>query len=263
MLITLTTDFGLGGRYVAQMKGVLYRKAPGVTVVDLSHAIPPQDVAAGARFLEQSTTNFPAGTVHLAVIDPGVGSDREIVAVHAHGQFYVGPDNGLFGWTQSELTEAVAIDLPRLNLKKVSNTFHGRDIMAPVAAWLAKGAKLTDLGEPRQELVRLPESEPPVATEGGLEGRVVEVDHYGNLITNVEAAMLGDAPCDERLRIALGEHETFGLWRTYADQPPQTLLALVGSTGHVELAITGGSAATMLGAGVGEAVRIDWDKSLS
>lgn len=258
MLITLTTDFGLGGRYVAQMKGVLYREAPGVTVVDLSHSIPPQDLAAGARFLEQSTTGFPAGTVHLTVIDPGVGSEREIVAVHAHGQVYVGPDNGLFGWIDGQLTEAVAIDLPRLNLKSISNTFHGRDIMAPVAAWLAKGAELTDLGEPHRRLVKLPQSEPPIATDCRLEGRVVEVDHYGNLITNVRPDDLGDAPRDERLRITLGEHQTFGLWRTYADQPPQTLLALVGSTGCLELAITNGSAAEMLGGRVGDPVVLDW-----
>lgn len=258
MLITLTTDFGTGGRYVAEMKGVLYRQAPGVTVVDLSHEIPPQDLAAGARFLEQSTTGFPAGTVHLAVIDPGVGTDREIVAVHAHGQFYLGPDNGLFGWTKGGLTEAVAIDLARLDLKAVSHTFHGRDIMAPAAAWLARGAKLTDLGEPLDEFVKLPEVEQPIATGEHLEGRVVEVDHYGNLITNVPIETLADAPHGDRLRITLGDHETYGLWQTYGDQPPNTLLALVGSTGHIELAITNGNAAKMLFAGVGSAVHFDW-----
>ncbi len=257
-LITLTTDFGTGGRYVPQMKGVLYRRAPGVAVVDLSHEVPPQDIAAGARFLEQSTTGFPAGTVHLAVIDPGVGTDREIVAVHAHGQFYVGPDNGLFGWLHGVLVEAVTLDLARLNLDAVSNTFHGRDIMAPAAAWLAKGAQLSDLGDPRDGLVRLPDDDGPTIHEQRIEGRIVEVDHYGNLITNVPAEALADAPHGDRLRITLGDHETFGLWQTYGEQPAGTLIALIGSTGHVELAITNDNAARMLFAGVGGAVTFDW-----
>lgn len=261
MLITLTTDFGTGGRYVAQMKGELYRRAPGVTVVDLSHEIPPQDIAAAARLLEHGTPGFPAGTVHLAVIDPGVGTDREIVAVGAHNQIYVGPDNGLFGWIRGRLVEGVKIDLASLDLKSISPTFHGRDIMAPAAAWLAKGAALSDLGEPLESLIALPANEAPIVSDSRIEGRVVEVDHYGNLITNIRADTLIDVPHGDQLRITLGDHETYGLWQTYAEQPPQTLIALVGSTRYVELAIVNGSAAAMLFAGVGSAVCLDWKPS--
>lgn len=261
MLITLTTDFGLGGRYVAQLKGVLYSEAPGVTIVDLSHTVPPQDIAAAARLLEQGTPRFPVGTVHLAVVDPGVGTDRPIVAIEAADQFYLGPDNGLFGWLDGWTDQVVALDLDRFNADCAAMTFHGRDLMAPAAALLAKGADLSEIGPRHDGLVTLPGVQEPAKGETCLTGEVVEVDHYGNLITNVRPEDLGYAPRDERLRIALGEHETFGLWRTYADQPPQTLLALVGSTGHVELAITGGSAAEMLGAHVGDTVRLDWGQS--
>lgn len=263
MLVTLTTDFGTGGRYVAEMKGVLYSQAPGVTVVDLSHEVPPQDIAAGARLLEFGTTRFPDGTVHLAVVDPGVGTDRAIVAIRASGQFYLGPDNGLFGWLTNSADAIVALDLERFDHNNASTTFHGRDLMAPAAALLAKGTALSELGPPRQELVLLPSTPEPIKSDQEMTGQVVEIDHYGNLITNLRPVMLSGAPLDERLRITLGVHETFGLWRTYAQQPPQTLVALVGSTGFIELAVVNGSAARMLRAGVGDAVRLSWGEASS
>lgn len=258
MLITLTTDFGTGGRYVAELKGVLYSEAPGVAVVDLSHEIPPQDIAAAARLLEHGTSRFPDGTVHLAVVDPGVGTSRPIVAIQFQDQYYLGPDNGLLGWLADSATQVVSLDLEKFNADAASMTFHGRDLMAPAAALLAKGAALSELGPPHGQLVALPTPPEPTESEGGLRGEVVEIDHYGNLITNLRPNQLGDAPLDDRLRIATGEHETFGLWRTYAQQPPQTLLALVGSTGFIELAIVNGSAAEMLRASVSDTVRLSW-----
>lgn len=257
-IVTLTTDFGAGGRYVAQMKGVLYSQAPAATVIDLSHGVPPQDVRAGARLLEEVTPWWPEGTVHLAVIDPGVGTERAIVAVEALGQRFVGPDNGLFGWLADRVDSVVALSRERLSVAGDSCTFHGRDLMAPAAAALATGTPPAELGTPHGELLRLEPDGEPVTEGDRITGRVVEVDHYGNLITNVPAESLGDAPRDERLRITLGEHETFGLWRTYGEQPPQTLVALVGSGGLVELAIVNGSAAQMLAAHVGDAVSLDW-----
>lgn len=258
MLITLTTDFGTGGRYLAEMKGVLYRDAPGVTVVDLSHEIPPQDIAAAARLLQYGTAGYPAGTVHLAVVDPGVGTSRPIVAIEAAGQRYLGPDNGLFGWLAETTDEVVRLDLQKFNADAASMTFHGRDLMAPAAAMLARGCALSDLGSPHDQLVTLTPTPAPEHLDDKLLGQIVEVDHYGNLITNLRPVMLGDAPLDDRLRITLGVHETFGLWRTYAQQPPQTLVALVGSTGFLELAIVNGSAGQMLRAGVGDTVRLSW-----
>lgn len=257
-IITLTTDFRAGGRYVAQMKGVLYARAPGVTVVDLSHEIPPQDIAAAARLLKDAAPCWPAGTTHLAVVDPGVGTERPIVAIDALGQRFVGPDNGLFGWLNGQLDTAVSIDPRRIEPAGASATFQGRDLMAPAAARLALGAAVSELGEPHGELVATPRPDAPTLFESRIEGEVVEVDRYGNLITNVPVEALDDAPRGDRLRVTLGEHETFGLWRTYGENPPGTLVALVGSTGLVELAIVNGDAATMLRATVGDGVTFDW-----
>ncbi|MEQ8846219.1 SAM-dependent chlorinase/fluorinase [Botrimarina sp.] len=261
MLITLTTDFGPGGRYVAQMKGVLYARAPGATVVDLSHDVAPQDVAGAARLLEAVAPYWPQRTVHLVVVDPGVGTDRPIVAVEALGQRFVGPDNGLFGWLNDAVDRAVAVDPLRVELAGDSSTFHGRDLMAPVAARLAQGADLHEFGKACESLAELATTAAVAVRdrEGLVAGEVTEVDRYGNLITCVPESALADAPRDGRLRITLGEHETFGLWRAYGEHPPGTLVALVGSGGHAELAIVNGDAAAMLGARVGDTVRFEWE----
>ncbi|MEO0531659.1 MAG: SAM-dependent chlorinase/fluorinase [Planctomycetota bacterium] len=257
-IVTLKTDFGPSGRYVAQMKGVLYQQAAGVTVVDLSHDIPPQDVAAAATLLEQAAPYWPRKTVHLAVVDPGVGTERAILAIDALGQRFVGPDNGLFGWLKGRLNRMVTLQPERLKAAGSSHTFHGRDLMAPAAARLTTGADLSELGDPQSDLITLPRPDAPDAFESRVEGVVAEVDHYGNLITNVPIEALEDAPHGDRLHITLGEHETFGLWQTYGEQRPQTLIALVGSGGMVELAIVNGSAAAMLAASVGDAVIMNW-----
>jgi hypothetical protein len=258
MLVTLTTDFGASGRYVAQLKGVLYSRAPGVTVVDLSHGIAPQDIAAAARLLEAAATYWPAWTVHLAVVDPGVGTDRAIVAIEALGQRFVGPDNGLFGWLVGRVEGCVALSRERLALAGDSSTFHGRDLMAPAVAMLLKGSPLSELGTPHPALRTLPDGVAPQVDSEQIEGHIVEIDRYGNLITDIYQRLLGDAPRDERLRVLIGEHETYGLWRTYGEHPPQTLFALVGSDGFVEVALVNGSAAEMLLARVGDTVRLDW-----
>lgn len=257
-IITLTTDFGAGSHYVAQMKGVLLCEAPTATLVDLSHDIGPQNIGEAARLLEHGTPRFPKGTVHLAVVDPGVGTDRPIVAIDAGTQRYVGPDNGLFGWIGNWADAAVVVDAERLGGKTPSATFHGRDIMAPVAARLALGAELTDFGEEHEILASLPRTIEPKKNGQSIAGRIVEVDRFGNLISNVPAGMLSKAPRDSRLRIACGEHETFGLQYTYGDHPPQTLVALVGSGGMLELAIVNGNAAEMLAATEGDDLLIDW-----
>lgn len=259
-IITLTTDFGAGSRYVAQLKGVLMsRAAAEVSLVDLSHAIAPQDIASAARLLADSSHWYPVGTVHLAVVDPGVGTDRPIVAVESKGQRYVAPDNGLLGWIDPiEIDQMVEVESDKFLPAGNSSTFHGRDRMAPAAALLASGAKLSDLGKPHTRLQQVKTMPEPVQKSDRIEGQVVEVDNYGNLITNISAEMLASIPHDESLVVACGEHKTFGLWRTYADQPAQTLIALIGSTTMLELAITNGNAAEMLDAKAGATVEVTW-----
>ena len=264
MIITLTTDFGAGSRYVAQMKGVLLSRAPRATLVDLSHNVRPQDIRAASRLLQESVDCFPEETVHLAVVDPGVGTEREIAVVRAHDQWFVGPDNGLFGWTMDNdpKAEAVALDVSKIDPAGLSSTFHGRDLMAPAAAMLAQGAALADLGSEPLDLVRLPPEPLPTVEHGDgrsvIRGRIAEIDAYGNLITNIDETLLNETPHGDALRIVCGEHETFGVWRTYAEQPPQTLIALFGSTNKLELAIVNGNAAKMLGAVEGETVTLEW-----
>lgn len=258
-IITLTTDFGAYSRYVAQLKGVLLSRAPKATLVDLSHAIQPQDIATAARLLADSSGWYPAGTVHLAVVDPGVGTDRPIVVVETKGQRFVAPDNGLLGWIErSEIDQMVELESDKLSPAGDSNTFHGRDLMAPAAALLASGARVSDLGQPSNRLEQLKAMSEPLQEANRIEGEVAEVDTYGNLITNISAELLNELPRDETLTVHCGEHKTFGLWETYADQPAQTLIALIGSTTMLELAITNGNAAEMLDAKVGETVQVTW-----
>ena len=161
------------------MKGVLLSLCPEAKLVDLSHEIPPQDIGAGAKLLREAAPYYREGTVHLAVIDPGVGTERAIVAIDALGQRFIGPDNGLFGWLKNESPQMVTLDPAKIGVTASSNTFHGRDLMAPAAARLATGAALLELGSETDSLVLLMEAPQPVFGEKRIEGCVVEVDHYG------------------------------------------------------------------------------------
>jgi S-adenosylmethionine hydrolase len=256
--ITLTTDFG-GGPYVAAMKGVIYSIAPDAHVVDITHAIRPQDIRAGALVLEQSTPWFPAGSIHVAVIDPGVGSERKVVYAEIAGQQYVAPDNGLLSRlaARQKPSRIIAVEEPEFWLPQVSATFHGRDIMAPVAARLSRGLAPERLGRPLDNLISLTWPE-VVILPRSIRGSVESIDSFGNLITDITEAMLADVPRDEAVRITCDEHETLGIFRTYSDQPPATLVALVGSGGRLELAIVDENAAAMLGVRTGTAVTVSW-----
>jgi len=259
-IITLTTDFGTGSPYVAAMKGVILSINPDAHLVDITHAVPPQDVRQGALVLEDVCPRFPRGTIHVAVVDPGVGSDRRIAATRLGEQIFVAPDNGLLSRLALRTPPSTIRNLtkPEYWLPQVSNTFHGRDIMAPVAARLSLGLALELLGDPLTELVSLPWVEVRVSA-GKIEGVVESIDSFGNLITNIAAANLEKVPHGEdQVRILCDEHETYGIFRTYADQPAMTLIALVGSSGKLELAIVGESAAMMLGVRVGTPVTVSW-----
>jgi S-adenosylmethionine hydrolase len=259
-LITLMTDFGNGSPYVAAMKGVIYSLNPAANVVDLSHAIPPQDVRAGAWTWAEITPYFPRGSIHVGVVDPGVGTSRKLVCAVIDGSTYLAPDNGLPDRLarRTAPTTIVALAEPEYWLPQVSNTFHGRDILAPVAARLSLGLSVDLLGPTLDRLVEL--SWPEVSVmPGKIQGTVRTIDSFGNLITDVSADKLTDVPTDpERVRIRCDEHETHGLFKTYGEQPPMTLVALVGSGGFLELAIVDENASLMLGIRAGTPVTVEW-----
>jgi len=259
-IITLTTDFGSGSHYAAAMKGVILSIHPAVTVVDLTHDVPPQDIRRAAILLDNATEWFPPETIHVAVVDPGVGSDRAIVYARIGLQQYVAPDNGLLSRlaARTKPDKLIRLAEPSYWLEKVSTTFHGRDIMAPVAARLALGLAPERLGPP---LESLPALEWPEAhqTAARIDGAVIDIDSFGNLITNVTADMIGPRPTDRRVCIVCNIYETWGIYSAYAQSPQGTLIALIGSAGRLELALSGDNAAKRLGIAVGTPVSLVWE----
>lgn len=253
-IVTLTTDFGLADGYVGTMQGVILSIAPGTPLVDLSHHVPAQDIPAGAFVLYQAVPFFPPDTIHVVVVDPGVGSQRRALAVRTSQGVLVGPDNGVLSYALAgaEVHEAVSLTNPAYQLPIVSSTFHGRDIFAPAAAHLARGVPLAELGPRAINLVRLPLPAPQATPEGDLEAHVMHVDHFGNLILDVTA---GDVSGEVTLELA--GYRIEGIGRTFADVAPGQPLAYVGSTRHhLEIAIREGNAAQEMGVVVGEAVRV-------
>lgn len=255
MWISFTTDYGRLDGFVAACHGAIAKVAPAARVIDITHEIPPGDVARGAVVLAQTVGDLPTG-VHLAVVDPGVGTARRPIAVRAPGGLLVGPDNGLLIGAAEALggvAEAVALENPAWFAARVTRTFHGRDIFAPVAARLAAGAPLADAG-PRldpAELLRLPE--PVVAAgEGWLEAEVLSVDRFGNVQLAADAAAL-PAAVGARVRVH-GEPAVVG--ETFADAPPGGLVLLVDSAGRVAVAANGAPADVALGLRPGDVVRV-------
>jgi S-adenosylmethionine hydrolase len=253
-IITLTTDFGLADGYVGVMKGVIAARAPGARLIDLSHAIAPQDVRGAAALLHRAIPYFPAGTIHLAVIDPGVGSTRHPIIVTTPDAIFVGPDNGLFSAALAQGgAQTWRLDRPQFWLPQVSATFHGRDIFAPVAAHLANGVPAAELGSPLPHPVRLPPPpEPELKPDGRLSGRITHADHFGNLISDIPAAWVADG----RWACRIGGEQIVGLSRSYADAPPGQLLMLISSDGFLEIAVRDGSARTRADLDVGAALEL-------
>ena len=260
-LITLTTDFGEESPYVAAMKGVILGINPAARLVDLTHQVPPQDVRYAAFFLAGSVPYYPAGTLHVVVVDPGVGSERAVLHVEAEGQRLLVPDNGC--WTSllkpvSPAPRVIRVAEPRYWRQPVSATFHGRDIFAPVAGHLSRGVAPADLGPIMTEWVRLPEPPAPRPGMNSLTGEVVFVDHFGNLITNIPAENLQPPRV---LMVGKQSFRTGFRWvRTYAEADPGRLVALASSNGMLEVAVAQGSAARKLKAGVGTPVTVGWDR---
>jgi S-adenosylmethionine hydrolase len=246
-LITLLTDFGTADSYVAEVKAALLRVAPDATLVDISHAVPPGDIRSAAYLLGRSWPLFPPGSVHLAVVDPGVGTERDALAVATGGHRFVGPDNGILSWPlRSGEVEVVALPVPA----SASPTFHGRDLFGPAAAALACGTPLARLGEPFPGTPRLLAYTAPHYEGKSVVGEVVYVDRFGTLVTNLTTEFVPAYAVLEVEGLDIGP-----LRRTYGDVPTGGLLAYVGSAGAVEIAVRDGSAARRLGMGVGSRIR--------
>jgi S-adenosyl-L-methionine hydrolase (adenosine-forming) len=258
--IVMLTDFGTADGYPGVMRGVVLRIAPAAPLADLSHDIPPQDVAAGAWVLGTAWRYFPRETVFLCVVDPGVGSDRRAVAVRAGDHYYVGPDNGLLSYVLTEVPadEAVILDNPAFHLPQPSTTFHGRDIFAPVAAHLALGVVLAAVGSPIgvESLVRL--ALPVPKREGTVWiGHVVHVDRFGNLITDFDGALAAALLAEPGVVVRIGGLNIVERAATFAAGPQGAPLLVPDSSGHVAIAVRNGSAASLLNAGRGDLVHVE------
>jgi S-adenosylmethionine hydrolase len=263
-IVTLMTDFGLKDGNVGVMKGVIWSIAPQVQIADLSHLVSPQNIPEAALLLVRSAPYFPPGTVHVVVVDPGVGTSRLPVAVQigkpGSEQYYVGPDNGtLTLWLEraeqnSESVRAARLDQPRYWLPEVSHVFHGRDIFAPSAAHLAAGVPLEELGTPLAELVRL-DLPRPQQTPTGWRGQIIHTDHFGNLASNIRVEHVGER---RDMEVRVGGQVIRGRVNTFGEQPPGALVALYGSTGNLIVSVVNGSAAQALGAKVGDPIEVVW-----
>lgn len=252
-IVTLTSDFGISDEYVGALKGVLLSYLDSLTIIDISHAIPPQDILHASMVLAHSVPFFPRGTVHLAVVDPGVGSDRRIVAISAGEQLLVGPDNGLFTpFLRDDSSLVYHVTNDGLFRNPVSPTFHGRDIMAPVAAQLAGGMDVSLVGVrvPRESCIRMRESTSRRIGDSII-GQVVARDHFGNLRTNITEQEVRNLPGSEGVSLCAGELQIDGLNSVYAERQSGELIALIDSQGFVEIAVVDGDAAARTGIGTG------------
>ncbi len=254
-IITLTTDFGAGSPYIAQMKGVILSICREVDLIDISHTIGPQDIREGAIVLADATPRFPKGTIHLAVVDPGVGTTRRLVCAEIGGQHYVAPDNGVLSLLalRHPPTLVIAIDNRDYWLPKPSLTFHGRDIMAPVAAHLARGVDPRTVGQERDWMVAL-DWPLVVKTTDSVTGQVLYVDSFGNLITNITRQDMDAVGEATSLIVDFGGRRMRGIILTYGAAMNGETVALFDSQGRLEIAVVGGNAAKALQIGVGEKV---------
>ncbi len=242
-LVAFTSDFGVSSPYVAQVKGVLVSALPTVRIVDVTHAIRPYAIREAEVVLRTVAFAMPLGTVHLVVVDPGVGTARRPIAVRAHGMSFVGPDNGVLGVALAAPgARAVVLDRPGLFRTPVAPTFHGRDLFAPVAAELAAGLPLDEVGTPLGDPVTstLPA---PRRTQGEVSGETLGADAFGNLTTNIPSSWAQDG-----FRIYAGDQECLRV-RAYGEAPPEQLLALAGSDGYLEIAVREGNAALRVSVG--------------
>jgi len=262
-LVTLTTDFGTSDYYVAAMKAVMLSVSDSIRMVDITHEVKAQDLLGGAWILKHSAYLFPEGTVHLAVVDPGVGTDRRPVAFKHRGHYFVGPDNGLFALvTDNEPVECVELrNMDYWYTSNPSTTFHGRDIFASVAAHVATGVDLEKLG-PTIHGLQVSHWAIPASDKHGIQGWVVHIDRFGNLMTNIPSSLIRDFGPNEELRIYVGTQILRGLVPTYGSVSEGEVAAIIGSSGTLEIAVNKGNAAQMLGVYQGAAISVIRDKAV-
>lgn len=253
-IVTLTTDFGESDHYIACMKGVILQHAPDAQIVDVTHAIQPHDIVHGAFVLRQVFEHFPAGTIHVGVVDPGVGTSRRLIAVSYESQVFLVPDNGLISLIHRDfpMEQLRSIENTRLFRPQVSSTFHGRDVLAPVAGQLAQGLHFENVGPIVEQLEILNLDRPTLLPNHGVEGQILYVDRFGNLISNIsETDVSAIAATGRALNVYVGPLRVGPLRLTYAEVAPGEIIALIGSTGMLEVAINQGNAAIQLRASPG------------
>ena len=246
-------DFGTSDGYVGAMHGVVLGINAGARIVDITHDIARQNLREAAFVLYTVYPHFPDGTIHVVVVDPGVGSERRAIALRTEKAQFVAPDNGVLSYVvaKEQSLEMVELSNPDYWLPQVSATFHGRDVFSPVAAHLSLGVPLSDLGPSISGIATFPLPEPSVQPDGIVRGHVLHVDRFGNLITDIRPEVLANTECAQ---VEIGSHLIKGIDRTYAVAAPGALVALIGSAGHLEIAVREGDAAALLGVAVGAEV---------
>lgn len=257
-VITLLTDFGLRDGYVGVMKGVIWKICPDAQIADITHFIPPQDIRQGAIALQRTVKYFPKGTVHIAVVDPGVGTNRKPLGMEADGHYFIGPDNGLFSLILQDAesrglrSRCFSLDKSEYWLPEISRVFHGRDIFAPAGAHLAKGVPLEKMGTPINDPIRLTMPTPRIQGTT-ITGEVVTVDNFGNLATNIHSDLLQNKT---NLVIKICGKTIDGLIRTFDDRPAGELAAMIGTEHDLILSVVRGNAAEYLQAKPGDPVEV-------
>lgn len=256
-IITLTTDFGTKDGYVGAMKGLILSMNPRVNIIDITHEIEAQDVLGAALTLRNACRAFPKGTIHVAVVDPGVGSERKPLLLQAESCFYIGPDNGMFSlaFDESALVRAVELKESKYFLPPISNTFHGRDIFAPVAAYLSLGVDPEEFGSSVKEYVNITIPQPRVS-KGEIEGQVLHIDRFGNLMTNIDEPSYCDAVGDQAVSIEIGTQKLNMICQSYADVEEGLPVAIFGSSDFLEIAVNKGNAQRVLQLKRGDPIRI-------
>lgn len=262
-IITLTTDFGLVNEYVGVMKGVILARAPQATIVDLSHAIERQNIRQAALLIKSAFRFFPDKTIHLVIVDPGVGSNRKLILLQTERHLFLGPDNGVLGLLleAEHFQAAYEVQCEQYYLAPMSATFHGRDILAPVAAHLAAGLDPAAVGPviARQTLKKPELAEARIdSIQATITGEITGKDHFGNLQTNITASSLNKLCGKEKSKalVTIGNETIAGIQTAYVHKAPGEILAIVGSRGVLEIAVNQGNAATLLDAGIGDEVTI-------
>jgi len=268
-IITLTTDFGNDDEYVGIMKGVILSLNPSAVIVDITHHIDPQDIVQASYTIYSSYRYFPQGTVHVVVVDPTVGSDRKIIAFKITDHIFLAPDNGVLSLlikkNEGNINSIASIDNTSYFLDPVSRTFHGRDIFAPVSSHLSMGVPIKKLGTPvaQKKLICLSILKPYFSDNGELVGSIITIDHFGNLITNInidDLEKIHNTVPGKKLCINVGSDKISGLSQNYSSADTGHPLAIIGSRGYLEISVNGGDAANHFMVGKSDVVRISTEK---